>query len=307
MKFITVATDPQHYFNAMMESAKRNNIDIKVLGWGKKWGGFIWRLKLLTDYLKTLNINEIVMFVDAYDIVFLKGHDEIEKEFLSYNKDIVFGGLCGENSYLEKKITKLIFSKDIEFPEQKTCFKALNAGCYIGYVGSILDILTGICGENDCENKKLDDQKIISEYFIKNHKEKNLGIDYNTQIVYNFESTSDFNYLLNHIIRLFNYQTIDFGTENKLFKLDQHDKFLVKQNNTYPCVIHAHGYTNIDSIVKKLGLPQKIKSKNYEYGYKTFINTKLVFTILVIFLLIIFIFIIKKFINPKKLKLRKKK
>jgi hypothetical protein len=306
MKFITVATDPQHYYYSMIESAKRNNIDLEILGWGKKWGGFIWRLKLLINYLQNLDKNEIVMFVDAYDIIFMKGPQEIENEFLSYDKNIVFGGLCGENSYLEKKMTKLIFSKNLEFPEQETCFKALNAGCYIGYADSILDILTGICSRNDCRNKKLDDQKIISEYFIKNHHNKNLGIDFNTRIVYNFESPSDFNYIYNHIIRFFNLKTIDYGLENKLFKLENNN-FLVKQNGTYPCIIHAHGYTNIDSIVKKLNLPPKIKSKNYEYGYQTFINTKKVSTILLIILLIIIISLSIKFIKSKKLKLRKKK
>ena len=139
MKFITVATDPQHYYYSMLESAKRNNIDITILGWGQKWNGFVWRFKLIKEKLKSLDPKEIVMFFDAYDVIFLKNESEILKNFLSYKKNIVFGAVCGDKSKLEKKVGDEIFYKKYNFPKKKTCFDKLNAGCYIGYAKNILD------------------------------------------------------------------------------------------------------------------------------------------------------------------------
>ena len=90
MHFITIATNAQHYFYSMKESAKRNNIKIEIRGWGKKWGGFIWKFKLMKDKLKHLPKKDIVMFFDAYDIIFMKNEKEIEK-VLEYGKKILFG------------------------------------------------------------------------------------------------------------------------------------------------------------------------------------------------------------------------
>ena len=295
MQVITVATDPQHYYHSMVESARRNNINITILGWGQKWQGFIWKLKLIKDKLKFVDPNEIIMFIDAYDIIFLKDQNEIIKNFLSYKKNIVFGAVCGNKSKLEKKVGDEIFYKKYNFPKKKSCFDKLNSGCYIGYAKNILDILNDICNLVDCNDEKIDDQVVMSKYYSENYDKKKIELDYNVKLVYNFECHNDFKYISDNLNRLTNNQTGEVGISGKLFTLDEKGRFFVKETNSYPCLIHGHGYTNLNSIVKYLGLPSKIKSNNFNYSYNTFINTKKIFITIFIVLLILLLLVIYKY------------
>ena len=300
MHFITIATNAQHYFYSMKESAKRNNIKIEILGWGKKWGGFIWKFKLMKDKLKHLPKKDIVMFFDAYDIIFMKNEKEIEKVFLEYGKKILFGSICGTS--LENYISKKIFKAE-ESPKKETCYDSLNSGCYIGYVENLYNLLNIICEQYDCLDKKLDDQIIMSKFYNENHKKYDIELDYQTKLVYNFESNSNSRHIYSNLRRLLNLTTPDEGLEGNHF-IFQDNKFLVKKTNNYPCVIHGHGYTNIDSIINKLGLPKKIYSDNFTYSYKTFVNVNLVRIIIISILLVIVLAILYK---KKMFKINKKR
>lgn len=303
MHFITVATNPQHYFYSMKESAKRNNIKIEILGWGKKWGGFIWRFKLMKDRLRQLPKKDIVMFFDAYDIIFMKNEKEIEKIFLEYGNKILFGSYCGAN--LEKYVSKKVFNAG-NLPKKSTCYDSLNAGCYIGYAENLYNLLNNICEVYDCLDKKLDDQKIMTQFYKENHKKYDIQLDHQTKLVYNFESNSSKSYILAHLKRFWNLQLPDIGLEGNNFKL-QDNKFLVKKTNNYPCVIHGHGYTNMNSIVDKLNLPKKIQSDNFNYAYKTFINVNLIRGIMFCLILIVILVIVFKFNKKGKTKRRSRK
>jgi hypothetical protein len=89
MKFVTVATKSDGYFPIYLQSCHRHNIEPVILGWGKKWQGFSWRLELIINYLKTLPADELVVFTDAYDVLILKSPTEIERRYLKLapNKD----------------------------------------------------------------------------------------------------------------------------------------------------------------------------------------------------------------------------
>ena len=291
MHFITVATNPQHYFYSMKESAERNNIKIEILGWGKKWGGFICRFKLMKERLHQLPKKDIVMFFDAYDIIFMKNEKEIKKVFLEYGKKILVGSICG--SILENYISNLVFGGN-GLQKKSTCFNGLNAGCYIGYVENLYNLLNNICKIYDCENTNLDDQRIMTQFYKENHEKYDMELDYQTKLVYNFESNSNISYLHSHLRRFLNLPTPDVGLEGNNF-IFKDTNFLVKKTNNYPCVVHGHGHTNIDSIIDKLDLPKKINSDNYNYAYKTFVNVNLIKAIIIsIFLVIVLVIIYKK-------------
>jgi hypothetical protein len=79
MKIITVATHSQAYFPALKDSARRYNVDLIVLGWGEKWLGFGWKLRMIRDYLKSLSGDEIVMVIDAFDTLITSDVNEIDE------------------------------------------------------------------------------------------------------------------------------------------------------------------------------------------------------------------------------------
>ena len=161
MLFFTVATHPQHYYYAMLESAKKNDININVLGWRQKWNGFIWKFKLMEDALKKISPNELVMFIDAYDIIFLSDQTEIEYKFKKYNKRILFGATnnCESRLSLGCIFTK-IFSNGKSLPKQPTKFDGINTGCYIGYANDLQNMFRQ-CRELYDLNVIKDDQKLI--------------------------------------------------------------------------------------------------------------------------------------------------
>ena len=69
LHIVTVATDSQYYFPYLVESCKRNGKELEVLGMGEVWQGFNWKYVKMMEYLKTLPTDDIVCFVDGYDVV----------------------------------------------------------------------------------------------------------------------------------------------------------------------------------------------------------------------------------------------
>lgn len=159
MKLLTVATKSEGYFPILIESCKRYNIDIEVLGWGQKWTGFMMKFNLLLEYMKDLDDNEIVCIIDGYDTAVTQPLDVLESKFRKMNCPIV----VAEDStwILHKTIGYMFFGlcKD----------KTINAGTYIGYVKYLRNMITDICSIFDCKNVKLDDQQILTTYCKKNN------------------------------------------------------------------------------------------------------------------------------------------
>ena len=111
MNIITVATHDEAYLNAYKKSCKNNNLDLKILGWDKRWEGLVWKFNLMKEYIKDLPDNKIVIFTDAYDVLCIESHNIILAKF---NKPIVFGINNPLNFIVPKIFNKFVF----------------NTGCY---------------------------------------------------------------------------------------------------------------------------------------------------------------------------------
>tara|TARA_Y100000310_G_scaffold343751_1_gene452842 strand:- start:1380 stop:2279 length:900 start_codon:yes stop_codon:yes gene_type:complete len=81
IKFYTVATHSPSGFERLMQSAEFYGIDLTVLGVGQQWVGQGQKINLFKNELAKLNDDDIVGFVDGFDIVFLTHETEIEKKF----------------------------------------------------------------------------------------------------------------------------------------------------------------------------------------------------------------------------------
>jgi hypothetical protein len=57
-------------FCRAVESAVRNNIPWEVLGWGVKWQGLSQKLHASLDYARSLDPDCIMLFSDAFDVLF---------------------------------------------------------------------------------------------------------------------------------------------------------------------------------------------------------------------------------------------
>jgi hypothetical protein len=128
MKIITVATHPDRYYNSMLDSAKKNNIDLVVLGMGEKWQGLGWKLTKMLEYLEKINMTNIVMFVDAYDVIFLDNIIKIEEKFLEIKSKNNFKILIGVDLIPNNSFHRYAYKKAFSPKNPHN----INSGVYMG-------------------------------------------------------------------------------------------------------------------------------------------------------------------------------
>jgi len=220
LHIVTVATESKYYFPYLIESCKKNNTELTVLGFGEKWKGFNWRLKLMRSYLLKLPLDDIVCFVDGYDVICTRNLMEMIPVFkqlkLKNNCKIIVG-----YDNVKNPIVKFIV---------RSYFKnIINAGTYIGVNKDILEMLDSIykIDSNDIS----DDQKLLNKYYNMNNC--NIYIDIYGELFGTIISGLP----LNNIEK---YYTVNDNNVN------------IKNTNIYPFFIHAPNANYISSILNKL-------------------------------------------------------
>jgi len=127
MKNIVIASNKNvSYYKIMVESCKRHNIDLVILGLGKQWNGLSDKYKYWNKYLSALPDDEIVMMNDAYDVVIMDTPEHILERFHAFNKPVVCGIQKG-------------FPLEYIFP--KAFSHIICTGNIIGYVKNIRKII----------------------------------------------------------------------------------------------------------------------------------------------------------------------
>ena len=183
MKIITVGTDNKGYYPLLLESCKKNKLNLVNLGFGKPWTGFTMKHELLKNYLETADENEIILCIDAYDVVILQPEKTILQTFLSFNTNILFADQTS------------LFTK-LQYYHWKG--RVHNAGCFIGYVKYIKQLIDIICKPEYIELFHKDDQQILNytmnqpEY--RSFYEKNTKCDRLNQLFFVTNAIHYFNY-----------------------------------------------------------------------------------------------------------------
>ena len=269
MRLVTVATHSQGYFPFLLQSCKRFGAHLEVLGWGQKWQGFQGKILLIQNYINTLHDDEIVCFIDAFDVLLLRPLDELEEAFkkLSYltNKKIIVGCEEVNDNYVMKMLGYLVFGR---------CQgKPLNSGTYIGYVKDIRRMLDGMIKISN--DPKSDDQVIMTKYCVKHFYQFHLDCDC----------------------------ILFFPFVNPMNEKDS--KFFINNDGitykwTKPYILHCPGNADMNDIILKLGyhitkdelqildqLNFSIKIKKVMYFFPFYI--KIILSLIIIIALSIFL------------------
>jgi hypothetical protein len=130
-----------------------------------KWNGYVDKIIGVNEAIQHLDDNDIVCFIDAYDVLSLASNDEIIKKFKEYNCELLLSSEL--NCYPEKYKHVYDTSKD------KTRFSYVNSGGYIGYVKAIKKLMNwksvneiiNICSDGG-------DQSYFTEYYLYNNAVK---------------------------------------------------------------------------------------------------------------------------------------
>jgi len=218
MHIVTVATKNEGYFDYLVESCKRNGGELEVLGWGQEWKGFSHRISLMKDYLKRLADDDIVCFVDGYDVIILEPLSKLEKIFKDSGKRIIFARDIDSST-----IPLLITFLHMYFGKCKNL--SINAGTYIGYVKDLKELYNQVYNKYDLKKYK-DDQIILTDICNTNN---NVDIDINRQMFL----------VTNHIDS--NKKKIKI--ENQRLRFDKY----------YPCILHAPSNFDLTPILQQLG------------------------------------------------------
>ena len=177
---ITIATHNEGYLNILKESCERYGLELTILGFGEKWGGFTWRMLKIREYLQhNTDDEDIIIIVDGYDTIFLADKNYIINNFLSYNTNI----LISVDSVPPTRLTKMLLSKVFASCEGQN----ISAGLYMGYVKYVKQFLDILCGDGKCLDSNSDDQRLIIELCRSDNIffKENVKLDADNKVFYN--------------------------------------------------------------------------------------------------------------------------
>ena len=143
----TVATDLEKA-KQLISSAKHNKIELRLLGANEEWrGGDIknnpgggMKINLLKKELHKHKDDDVILFVDGYDVFLSDTLDAIVEKYLSFHNRVVFAAekTCWPNKELQNSFVKTEHGNDY-----------LNSGCYIGVVSELKKILAEDIQDSD--------------------------------------------------------------------------------------------------------------------------------------------------------------
>jgi hypothetical protein len=209
LHIITFATDPSR-LQYLKDTAELNQLHIHYI-MKSTWNGYVDKIIYTKEFLDTVDNNDIVCFIDAYDVLSLGSYHEILEKFKSYECDLLLG--CELNSYPDRY-------KPMYPPvECNTNYLYINSGGYIGYKHAISKVLEWKDTKtiaSICENGG--DQTYFIEYFLHNPSPR---------------------IKLDHFQKIF--QNMHWVSWNEFYI--QRGRFINTILNEKPCFIHYNGGT----------------------------------------------------------------
>lgn len=161
----TVATDLDKA-KKLTSSAKHNRIKVKVLGAKEEWkGGDIknspgggMKINLLKKELNKHKDDDVILFVDGYDVLLNDILDNIVQTYLSFHSSIVFAAEknCWPNVEMKQSFRSTEFGNNY-----------LNSGCYIGTVSELKKVLADSIEDSDDDQLYFQNKYLSGNFDIK--------------------------------------------------------------------------------------------------------------------------------------------
>lgn len=202
---VTCASHPIPQLQQLLTSAHYNGIKVEVLGLGQPYQGNARKLRGYLQYLQTAPEKDIVMFVDAYDVLILADEKTILDRF--HQLKVPFLISTDKYCYPLKELAD-------QFPTTSSLFRYLNSGGFIGYAGYLKELFKDLPPFKDMQS----DQAILTRHFL-THRDS-----------YHLDYQNDIFISLN-------------GIDPKLLKLDHERKKIYSLiTESYPPIVHCDGF-----------------------------------------------------------------
>lgn len=269
LHLITVATHSERYLPVLEAQTRDKNIKLEKLGMGKKYVGHFMKDLETLEYLKKTRDEDIVVFVDGFDTIFIGEPDEVLEKFNRLDCDIL---ISTENIGYLSFIHSSVF--------ERVNGNYINTGLYMGKAGKLRNFLEEMYS---LDYSLKSNQKTWSNHLYKLQQEKRLG-----KIKIDHES----NIFLNN----------SFTTSNNLRV--KGERVLVSGKR--PCFIQGNGCEDLSYYIRKNGYSHiPIDSADF-FVKKVKYNIKAIFSIynpilsFYIYLVILLIFLAVFFIQRHK-------
>lgn len=164
---ITVGTEKQKAL-PLMRSAIMNDINIINIGEGVDWKGGTMdgpgggqKINLIKNYIKDIDDNDLLMFLDGYDVFIADNLETIRERFLGFEARILFAAedkLWPDDSIIDM------------WPASHTKYRFLNSGTFIGEVGELKKLFHDPISDHE------DDQLYIQKKFLSGNFD--IALDY---------------------------------------------------------------------------------------------------------------------------------
>jgi len=238
----TYATDEQK-LSYLKRSAKNSNLNITYV-MNDKWNGFVDKITQMQNTIKDLNDDDIICFIDAYDVIAFSEADEILAKFKEYDTDLLLSGEL--NCYPGENIGtyNAIYNKGKTVCP--TNYKYVNSGGYIGYKPALMDLFSWKPLDeihNICELGG--DQNYFTHYYLEHflHPEKRIKIDMRQAIFQSFYKVE--------------YSPFTFVN----------GRLCNNEIDSYPCFVHFNGYGGYDYKITN-------QNENRDIDVRNFFNEK---------------------------------
>lgn len=142
LKVVTMVDQVTDRMSVLQESCERYDLDLVVLQ-RNPWINNAFKLRLLVDYLNnpSLDPEDLILVVDAYDVVITRSPDQLISRFKELGSDIVFSAEA--NYYFREKDLELYYW--IYYPRNgSSVFHFLNSGSFMGSVKSLKSLLNTV-------------------------------------------------------------------------------------------------------------------------------------------------------------------
>ena len=140
INIVTIATHTAGYFDILKKSCINGGVNLTVLGYGEPWTGLDTKIRLLNKYLETKQPEDIIVLIDAFDVVMLGNSKELLERYKQFGKPIVLG-VEAKNGWLKFAFAQLYFGT--------YCNNVINTGGYMGTVNHLRFLVNAACN-NSC-------------------------------------------------------------------------------------------------------------------------------------------------------------
>lgn len=159
-------------FCRAVASAIQHRVPLRILGWGEKWRGLTQKLEGSLEALRVLDEGCIVVFTDAYDVLYSDNLAGIKEKFESMGEPVLFAGECGcwPQITRDKGRGKVCL---VDYPKSPTPYKYLNSGQWIAKKERALEIMEALMSEAkfyaekyNVPVSKINDQEMVSDMYM---------------------------------------------------------------------------------------------------------------------------------------------